>query len=543
MTGRPPVVEKETAEKLRKVRNGDFPRPTELDKSIPKALEAICLKAMELEPKNRYVKPNEIANDIERWLADEAVSVYSDPAIELLGRYFRRHRTVVLTIAAILATALIGLSVFNYVVRNKNKQLTKLNSELESAQSQLEEDFSNARKLAFAMVEQAESGETSLAQIPNAQKHRHWITNQSIMVFEPFLVRRPNDPDVKREMARLYRFAANLDRLNGDYGEAAIKYNSAIDLLEEIVSSNPGDAMSRDRLSLTLSDYAPMLRLAGRLEEGREQLEKSQEIIRSLRLGDPDSMKYRRSEGLVEMEFAVVLTELADPATGLVRSTNCSELFRQLVDSEQRTDNDEILLVFSLVKESELLRDLRRFDEAEAVSRRAVERARKADMAKSTRGSRHALAKAYLELGRVMSDQSANYDVFSKFIEDAISIWQDLLTKYSTSRTYPRYLAMAKTALGKAKFNNKQEAAGREDFEFAVRFMEKTIETQSDPSNLEALSDALFEFGLAEKLHGDSQNSEILIERATTCLKTASLQNKESKRLRSKLGFYQSQSK
>ena len=42
---------------LKKVQQGDFPKPRQLKPDIDAALEAICLKAMALKPADRYAAP------------------------------------------------------------------------------------------------------------------------------------------------------------------------------------------------------------------------------------------------------------------------------------------------------------------------------------------------------------------------------------------------------------------------------------------------------------------------------------------------------
>jgi hypothetical protein len=41
---------------------------------VPRPLEAICLKAMALQPQDRYETALDLADDVERWLADEPVT-------------------------------------------------------------------------------------------------------------------------------------------------------------------------------------------------------------------------------------------------------------------------------------------------------------------------------------------------------------------------------------------------------------------------------------------------------------------------------------
>jgi eukaryotic-like serine/threonine-protein kinase len=100
LTGKPPQEGDDVGELLRRVQRGEFPRPRQLDPSIDKALEAVCLKAMATEPADRYASPRLLAEDIERWMADEPVTAWREPASRQLLRWLTRHRTGVTGAAA-----------------------------------------------------------------------------------------------------------------------------------------------------------------------------------------------------------------------------------------------------------------------------------------------------------------------------------------------------------------------------------------------------------------------------------------------------------
>ncbi len=110
LTGKPPYEGDDVGEILRKVQRGEFAPPRQLDPSIDKALEAICTKAMALKPEDRYSSCRALAEDLERWMADEPVSAWAEPWTRKMLRWLTRHRTGVTGAAAALLAGMVGLS-------------------------------------------------------------------------------------------------------------------------------------------------------------------------------------------------------------------------------------------------------------------------------------------------------------------------------------------------------------------------------------------------------------------------------------------------
>ncbi len=116
LTGRAPWEDEEVDSVLRKLQRGDFPPPRQVNGQVPPALEAVCLKAMALKPQERYATPRLLAEDIERWLAEEPVSAYREPLSARLGRWVRRHRALVTSGVVVLATAAVALAVSTLLI-------------------------------------------------------------------------------------------------------------------------------------------------------------------------------------------------------------------------------------------------------------------------------------------------------------------------------------------------------------------------------------------------------------------------------------------
>ena len=109
---------------------GDFRPPREAARDVPRALNAIVLKAMARDPGDRYPSPTVLAEDVEHWLADEPVAAWREPLARRLGRWARRHKPVLAGAAALLITAVVTLSIGLVLVRRAELRRGELPSRL-----------------------------------------------------------------------------------------------------------------------------------------------------------------------------------------------------------------------------------------------------------------------------------------------------------------------------------------------------------------------------------------------------------------------------
>jgi len=150
LTGRPPFEGNDVRATLESVKLGEFPPPRQLAASIDRALDAVCLKAMQRIPEARYASPRALADDIERWMADEPVTALRESFARRAQRWMRRRRTLVVSSAASLIIGLAGLAVFAVAIANKNVELDAKNSELVVKNRELDaKDAENRTVLKF----------------------------------------------------------------------------------------------------------------------------------------------------------------------------------------------------------------------------------------------------------------------------------------------------------------------------------------------------------------------------------------------------------
>ncbi len=121
LTGKAPFTDRTSDnidEMLHRVERGDICPPRQLKPEIPRALEAICLKAMAVSPSDRYRAPRGLADDLEHWLADEPISARQDNFTSRLARFARRHRAWVQAGAASLGLVTIASIIALLVINN-----------------------------------------------------------------------------------------------------------------------------------------------------------------------------------------------------------------------------------------------------------------------------------------------------------------------------------------------------------------------------------------------------------------------------------------
>ncbi len=138
ITGRPPFEGTDVKDILRRVQTGDFSPPRAVRGDVPRALEAVCLKAMAREPSSRYRSVRELADEIERWLAGEAVSAWREPWSAPARRRLARHRTLAMSAAVAAVAAIVGLAVIAVLQNRSNRQLDAKNRELSAAKGRAE---------------------------------------------------------------------------------------------------------------------------------------------------------------------------------------------------------------------------------------------------------------------------------------------------------------------------------------------------------------------------------------------------------------------
>jgi serine/threonine protein kinase len=152
LTGQPPRQGRSHEEMVELARTVAPVPPRQLKPDVPRALEAICLKAMAQRQKDRYAGALDLAADVQRYLAGEPVSAYPEPVLDRAWRWCKRHRRALARSAA--AALLVGVALLGFAVvreARQREQTARFEAALLKQQEEARREVEEFRQLAGKM--------------------------------------------------------------------------------------------------------------------------------------------------------------------------------------------------------------------------------------------------------------------------------------------------------------------------------------------------------------------------------------------------------
>jgi len=351
LTGQKPFDASDAGQVLSDVQLGHFPPLREIKSTAPRALEAICRKAMSLQPHDRYDSALDLADDINHWLADEPVAAHPAALPERAARWLRHHRTAAAAASVFLICAVIALSTSTALIwreqsnTEKQRQIAvkneKLadeqrleavkNEKLANEQKQMSlENFNLATVASIDGLKMFESAQAKFASSPELQKLRKELLVSASQTFRKYLKKDPDNPDLREKAAHVNRLLANVCRLDGQLENADSLYHESVESYDGLRNEFPGQPNFLVKLAETWRDYAALQDNRGQLREAGKTLAGSIKLLEEVLTQDPNHEWAKR-------DIAVALLDQSanELSRGLIKEAKSSaiksaELFAEL---------------------------------------------------------------------------------------------------------------------------------------------------------------------------------------------------------------------
>lgn len=96
LTGRSPIPDHALTVAIDRAIRGDIPAPRSVKDGLPRRLEAICMKALSLQPQDRYQTVDALTRDISLYLDGEPVSAHVERPWEIAARWISKYQFIVI---------------------------------------------------------------------------------------------------------------------------------------------------------------------------------------------------------------------------------------------------------------------------------------------------------------------------------------------------------------------------------------------------------------------------------------------------------------
>jgi serine/threonine-protein kinase len=448
LTGRTPFLGASILDTLHLVRTQEPVPPSRLQPKVPRDLETICLKCLEKEPAKRYASAQELAEDLDHFLAGEPIKARPVSAPERLWRWCRRNRRVAALSAAVLlllVSLAIGSTAFSIVVSHQAEQLQQQKAVAEAARDQAQ---TSERKALAAQREAEQAAE---------------------------LARRA------QSQAELARQRAEKQR------ELAI---GALDTLVTKVQNQLGDTARTFRLKRELLETA---------FEGLNQVAAN---------SDPGSSEADQTRAEAHLRMGRLFVQLGHPESARREYVAAHRIFQELAQLQPQNANAQAAIsrsAMALGGICMLLGDLpAAYDhtrEALAVRTALARRAPRSEAAARN------LAQAHRQMGEVLRDQGRIDDAAGELVQ-AHELLQRLLQR-ATDTTRSRYqedLRITADRLGEIYLLWKEDAAkARGYFQQATDLAQALVAADDRGTrNRQNLAYALSRLGLCAQRQNDA---------------------------------------
>jgi eukaryotic-like serine/threonine-protein kinase len=301
VTGRPPFRAATPFETVRQVLDTEPVSPRQLNPSVPRDLETICLKCLQKERVRRYASSQELADELGRFLRGEPIHARPIGQAARLWRLCKRHPITASAVAAMLVmlamTAVIS-------------SLAYIRTSAALAQSELR--FRDAMDVVDKLFTRV--SEDTLLNRPGMQPLRKDLLQEALTYYQKFLREGAADPRVQDELGSAYFRVGLITEVLQSVTDALPAYETAREIQQRLLAVRPNDPARLKALGDTLNRLGSVQVVRKNFDTARKEFAEAVRIRGQLAAAQPQSSDYQRMLANTHMNMGLLELNAGDLA-------------------------------------------------------------------------------------------------------------------------------------------------------------------------------------------------------------------------------------
>ncbi|HLJ95730.1 MAG TPA: serine/threonine-protein kinase [Gemmataceae bacterium] len=478
LTGHVPTEGSAFPEVLERIKQGNIPSPRQRKRDVPAALDAICQKAMALQPDARYATALDLATDVEHWLAEEPVTVYREALPARLVRWMRRHRAWASAAAALVVTAIVALAVGLLAV-NHQKGLTEQALAAESQALTAKTQALAAEAKAKLRTRQAldemssELIENWFSRQEKLQPAQETFLKKALAYYQEFAHEVGDTLDVRQGVVNAQLRTADILQRLGQYDAAEQAYRNALTAGKQLVADFPSERGCQCDLAKIHSNRGILLQTRGRAADAETAFRSAVSVLTRLVADSPGVPEYRQRLASSQTGLAILLESMGRVVEAEPLYLQALALRKQLVNDSPGDSKHREALSASYNDLGVLFKQTDRPQEAEESYRNALTlRKQLAAEFPDVPVHRRGVAMIYYNLAIFFRQTNRSAEAEAAFA-DAVAIYRELAADFPAVPIHRQELAYALNSLGNLRLNlakwDEAETAYRESLKIRTQ--------------------------------------------------------------------------
>jgi serine/threonine protein kinase len=262
--------------------------PERLRRRLAGDVDAIILKSLRKNPRERYASADQLSDDIRHHLEGLPVLARRGTALYRCRKYVVRHRIGATAAALVVLSLLTGVG-----MTLRETRIARAN------ERRAERRFNDVRALAHSLMFEVHD---AILTLPGATAPRRLIIQRAEEYLDSLAADAASDVSLLRELADAYTRlgqvwgdvrGANL----GDSAQALRNFRRSAELREQIVAARPSDATSRRELAESYLTLSVALGQVRQIEQDQKFVTKALGILEPLATSNPTDLETQYALG------------------------------------------------------------------------------------------------------------------------------------------------------------------------------------------------------------------------------------------------------